>query len=43
MVFWLYTIGSGALQPDMQPYDISRVNVTRLVHATVDHESLDVR
>jgi Phosphotransferase enzyme family len=43
LVFWLYTIGAGSLQPDMQPYDISRANVIRLVQATVDHDSLDLR
>lgn len=41
LVFWLYTIGAGPLQPDMQPRDICEVNVERMAHAAVDLESLD--
>lgn len=42
LVFWLFTIGSGPLQPRMQPDDISQENVKRLVQATVDHGALDL-
>lgn len=41
LVFWLYTIGQGPLQPDMQPRDICEVNVERMAWAAVDLESLD--
>ncbi|MGY4102971.1 phosphotransferase [Nocardia sp. R16R-3T] len=39
---WLYTIGSGRLQPKMQRDDITAENVKRLAQATIDLRSLDV-
>jgi hypothetical protein len=41
LVFWLYTIGAGPLQPNMQPRDICEVNVQRMAAAAADLESLD--
>ncbi|MGH9037216.1 MAG: phosphotransferase [Acidimicrobiia bacterium] len=41
LVFWLYTIGAGRLQPDMQPKDVCLANVERMANAVVDLESLD--
>lgn len=41
LVFWLYTIGAGPLQPDMQPRDICEANVERMAWAAVDLDSLD--
>lgn len=41
LVFWLYTLGAGSLQPDMQPRDACDANVSRMAQATIDLESLD--
>jgi aminoglycoside phosphotransferase (APT) family kinase protein len=41
LIFWLYTIGHGALQPAMQPDAVSRINLERMTNAIVDLESLD--
>jgi Phosphotransferase enzyme family len=41
LVFWLYTIGAGPLQPTMQPRDICEVNVERMASAAADLDSLD--
>jgi Phosphotransferase enzyme family len=41
LIFWLYTIGQGRLQPDMQPRAVSEVNVERMAHAVIDLESFD--
>lgn len=40
LIFWLYTIGHGRLQPAMQPDDVSRINLARMTSALVDLESL---
>ncbi|OCB30183.1 hypothetical protein A5674_13825 [Mycobacterium malmoense] len=42
LVFWLYTIAGGPLQPPMQLKPVSRANVERLAQAVVDHGSLDI-
>lgn len=39
-VFWVYTIGAGALQPDMQPDEFSMLNIERFANAMVDLDSL---
>jgi hypothetical protein len=39
-VFWLYTIGAGALQPNMQPDAFSLLNIERFANAMVDLDSL---
>lgn len=41
LIFWLYTIGAGRMQPTMQPRHVSEANVERMTQATVDLESLD--
>ena len=41
LIFWLYTIGAGRMQPNMQPRHISEANVARMTQAVVDLESLD--
>ncbi|TGD87547.1 DUF1679 domain-containing protein [Mycolicibacterium sp. CH28] len=41
LIFWLYTIGSGRMQPRMQTQQVSEVNVARMTQAAVDLESLD--
>jgi hypothetical protein len=41
LAFWLYTLGAGVLQPDMQPRDVSDTNVARMAQATIDLDSLD--
>ena len=41
LIFWLYTIGSGRMQPQMQPAHISRENVRRMSQAIVDLQSFD--
>jgi thiamine kinase-like enzyme len=38
---WVYTIGSGDNQPDMQPDDISMINIERMATAIEDLDSLD--
>lgn len=40
LIFWLYTIGHGRLQPAMQPDDVSRINLERMTNALVDLDSL---
>jgi hypothetical protein len=42
LLFWLYTIGYGPLQPDMQPRDVCEAHVHRMAHAVVDLGSLDL-
>jgi phosphotransferase family enzyme len=37
--FWFITIGAGRFQPDMQPVEISRVNLERMTRAAMDLES----
>jgi hypothetical protein len=39
LAFWLITIGAGRLQPDMQPVEISRANLSRMTAAVVDLNS----
>ncbi|WP_344980270.1 phosphotransferase [Streptosporangium fragile] len=41
LAFWLFTIGAGRLQPDMQPKEFSAINVTRMAQAVEDLESFD--
>lgn len=41
LAFWLYTIGSGRMQPQMQKRSVAEANVARMTQATVDLESLD--
>ncbi|HTK65503.1 MAG TPA: aminoglycoside phosphotransferase family protein [Pseudonocardia sp.] len=41
LIFWLYTIGHGRLQPAMQPDDVSRINLERMTNALVDLDSLE--
>jgi hypothetical protein len=41
LAFWLYTLGAGRLQPDMQPRDITREDCHRLATAADDHDALD--
>jgi len=41
LIFWLYTIGAGRLQPSMQKHHVSEANVSRMTQAVVDLESLD--
>ena len=41
LAFWLITIGAGRLQPDMQPVEVSRVNLERMTHAVMDLSSFD--
>jgi hypothetical protein len=41
LVFWLYTIGSGRMQPQMQKQSVAKANVARMTQATIDLESLD--
>ncbi|WP_181779263.1 phosphotransferase [Pseudonocardia pini] len=36
LCFWLATLGSGSLQPKMQPDDVSMVNIERMAQAVVD-------
>jgi Phosphotransferase enzyme family len=40
LYFWLYTIGHGAMQPDMQPDYVSRANCERMSTAAVDLDTL---
>lgn len=40
LIFWLYTIGHGRLQPAMQPDAVSRINLERMTNALVDLDSL---
>ena len=37
---WVYTIGAGAMQPNMQPDDFSLINIERMAAAIDDLESL---
>lgn len=37
---WIYTIGAGAMQPNMQPDDISLLNIERMTQAIVDLDTL---
>jgi hypothetical protein len=41
LVWWLFTIGSGRLQPDMQPAEHSLVNIRRATQAIADLGTLD--
>ena len=41
LVFWLYTIGSGRMQPQMQKQSVAEANVARMTQATIDLESLN--
>jgi hypothetical protein len=41
LIFWLYTIGAGKLQPEMQPLKVSEANVERMAHAVIDLDSFD--
>lgn len=36
---WVYTLGAGNMQPDMQPDDISIINIERMGAAIDDHDS----
>jgi hypothetical protein len=42
LCFWLYTIGAGSLQPDMQPEEISRINLERMGHAIADLDTFRI-
>jgi len=39
LLFWVYTIGAGSRQPNMQPDEISLVNIERMTNAVVDLDS----
>lgn len=39
-IFWLYTLGAGALQPNMQPDRYSLANIERMSNAIVDLDAL---
>jgi len=39
LLFWLYTIGAGRLQPAMQPDDVSLTNLERMTNMIVDLDS----
>lgn len=39
LVFWLYTIGAGRMQPAMQPDEVSLANLERMTNMIVDLES----
>ena len=39
-IFWLYTLGAGAMQPAMQPDVFSLANIERMSHAIVDLDAL---
>jgi hypothetical protein len=41
LVFWLYTIGAGRLQPAMQPDEVSLANLERMTNMIVDLDSFD--
>jgi hypothetical protein len=41
LAFWLYTLGHGPLQPEMQPDDFSLANIHRMTNAIVDLDSMD--
>jgi len=41
LVYWLYTLGAGRMQPDMQPRDITLVDCERLTRFVDDHRSID--
>ncbi|MCA1677520.1 MAG: hypothetical protein LC777_00515 [Actinobacteria bacterium] len=41
LAFWLITIGAGQLQPDMQPVETSRANLSRMTAAVMDLDSFD--
>jgi Phosphotransferase enzyme family len=40
LIFWLFTLGHGRLQPAMQPDPVSLVNLERMTNAIVDLDSL---
>lgn len=40
LIFWIYTIGAGAMQPNMQPDAFSMLNIERFANAIVDLDSL---
>ena len=42
LVWWLFTIGSGKLQPNMQPPEHSLVNIRRATQAIADLGTLDL-
>jgi hypothetical protein len=39
LVFWLYTIGAGRMQPAMQPDEVSLANLERMTNMIVDLDS----
>jgi hypothetical protein len=39
--YWLYTLGRGALQPRMQPDEVSVLNIARMAQAVVDLGAMD--
>lgn len=41
LVFWLFTLGGGPLQPQMQPRVVSETMVSRTAQAVIDLESFD--
>ncbi|EHB55509.1 aminoglycoside phosphotransferase [Mycolicibacterium rhodesiae JS60] len=41
LVFWLYTIGAGRMQPAMQPDEVSLANLERMTNMIVDLDSFD--
>ncbi|MCX2930070.1 aminoglycoside phosphotransferase family protein [Mycobacterium sp. CVI_P3] len=41
LVFWLYTIGAGRMQPAMQPDDVSLANLERMTNMIVDLDSFE--
>ncbi len=41
LIFWLATLGAGALQPDLHPTQRCLVNIERMANAVVDLDTLD--
>ncbi|MBB3600608.1 aminoglycoside phosphotransferase (APT) family kinase protein [Mycolicibacterium sp. BK556] len=41
LVFWLYTIGAGRMQPAMQPDEVSLANLERMTNMIVDLDSFE--
>ena len=39
LCFWLYTIGSGTFQPNMQSSEVSKANIARMTQAVIDLDS----
>jgi aminoglycoside phosphotransferase (APT) family kinase protein len=39
LAFWLYTIGAGRFEPDMQPREVSLLNLERMANMVIDLDS----